>query len=821
MVVKKIMFFQFLSLVLFSFSFVEAASQIGSQMTTSEEVLALMNCASASSQIEEASSLYSQYLNQYQAKEISWIDLETKHKNIFSALIVNIQDLITSSEASIHAIANDFDAEHQAEYVAHIQTLIGIAQEDLNIPADQVFLPPLPSDDLTYPNLIEDGEFPSEGKWSLSSGNGTLDNGQIITDNPNGASFSQVVKTTPGSWYIISTDVTGAYEGVDKYGNPNPYSGSIAAIGANAEFPQVSNELDQKEMQRRYFWVQASSSSMTITISGSGVTGSNLGPIFQNVSVRDLKMDCSTQDGQSKAMALAQLICPPVYTAGSPSVGWYPQVTNKLESGDNLLDGEILIMKNVDQSALGNAGHPYWYFYARNPANQSIKIVNGLNGANGLFLPAGADPTTNGPLPIPNANYNLSFKVDVPNNQSGNMRVTFSAINLNSGLQSAKFYQDFTDLPSGLNALSMKIPSATFSEDGTFFRPSVTFANTGSSPCYLYDVMLVPSSLGVYSKINAINPYNPSRSWYNPKGCNISYNFQKGNISTDFGIALTGNTMFSANPNYVSVSNQGIVLNSNCQSPSVFEGGGIQSTQLIDPMRNFSISVSFSSLGSSPSYEPTFAVWTYGESQRGMGSALTHRYAPSTDPITEFDVEMGSDPNTGQAPATPNQMYMRPGSYIGDGAGGHNEILPPGGNWVLMPNFWQKNSTGSFDSYILTISGTWVDGHLILKRSIENTISKEVTDFGEQDLGIGPFGAMYIRAALENPIWNAKSHILGTASVAIHNITIVQGEEIPENVKRSIPTSMIDYTWFTPGGGGGIAYTTFLPRTDYNFTREN
>ncbi len=71
---------------------------------------------------------------------------------------------------------------------------------------------------------------------------------------------------------------------------------------------------------------------------------------------------------------------------------------------------------------------------------------------------------------------------------------------------------------------------------------------------------------------------------------------------------------------------------------------------------------------------------------------------------------------------------------------------------------------------------------------------------------------MYVKIAMENPSWNDKAHTIGSAVLSVQKVVVTQGADIPANVPRAIPISLMDYTWFTPGGGGGMSYTTFLPR---------
>ena len=801
------------------FSNVNKASDllIGSGMTDAEEAQVISKDVTVSKLIRQASADYGLILKQYQSGSLPWDQLQIAHDKIFIDLTSAVKEQIESSQGEIHVIASDYDEDHEVAFDQHVQLLLGLAQQNLGILASQVFMPPLPAKDLTYPNLIEGGDIPSSDNWELTAGSGTLVNGQIITQNPNGASFSQTITTVPGNWYLISGNINGANEGKDKYGNENVYSGTISAIHANKDFIEASDELDEGSLHRRYFWVQANDTSMTISLTGAGAINTDEGPFFQNISVRDLDIDCSTEAGQEQAMALAQIIIPPVLTTGSQEVGWYSQIENNLAMGDNLIDGSISIMKNIDMSALGNAGHPYWYFGKENenPVDKDIKIINGVNDIHGLFLPALADATTNGPVPIPRADYTVICDVYVPEDGEGSVRISFCGTNLNDGSQIEKFYQDYSSLPVGMNTITLQVLASLFPESGVFFRPAITFENTGTSSLNIYNIKLAPNTNEVYAKINSINPYNPDRSWYDLKGCNQIYDFTSGDINFDWGIALTGNTMFSANVKDVTLMDSGILLSSHSVDPNHYDGGGVQSTQMIDPMRDFSVAVTFIAKSNDPGYEPTVAVWTYGESQRGPDAPLSHRNGSGSDPITEFDCEMGSDPGKGQAPADPDKMYMRPGSYIGYEAGGHSEVLSEDTLWPLMPNFWQKNATGAYDHYNLTMSGNWVNGHLLLTRSIEDADTKVTTELGTQDLGQGPFSPMYIKIALENPDWNAKSHTVGQASLVIQQILVIQGADIPENISHKIPFSDMDYMWFTPGGGGGLSYTPFCPRNLY------
>ena len=111
------------------------------------------------------------------------------------------------------------------------------------------------------------------------------------------------------------------------------------------------------------------------------------------------------------------------------------------------------------------------------------------------------------------------------------------------------------------------------------------------------------------------------------------------------------------------------------------------------------------------------------------------------------------------------------------------------------------------------MSGEWKDENLLLTLAITDQTTGKTTLLGDpQNLGSGPFSFMYVKIGLENPSWNSKSQGLGSASVVLKGISVVQGPDIPENVAQTIPLSEMDYAWFTPGGGGGMSYVPFKPR---------
>lgn len=797
-----------------------AAVQTGSMLTTAEEAANLAADATVSAAIQASSKQYDEALSNYRAGSTTYADLQKDYATIFGGLLVAVQEAIAKdTTGKISPIAKDYDAAHQEAYAAHLESLIGEVQNSLKIPPYQCLLPPNPA----YPNLLKNGDF-SQGTadWSVTAGSATLKvnspdpfDKTSPVENLNSLSFvdmapkpgyvtvSQSIPTTPGRTYLVSGYIYGA-----------PVSGSNGALpagmtatgvrtltstitGKTNEFPQATNSLYTPGLQSRYFWVQATGSEMAVSVYG--------GPeaVFKNISVVDVTGEDPTQ--------VAQTLVPPTITTGDPQVGHYPQVERKLQAGDNLIDGPISIQKNIDETPLGSAGHPYWYFDSHNVANQGIKITNAQNGDHGLYLPTNASVTTNGPLPCPIGNYTYTMFVYLPQESTGKINVQLNGTSLIDGAHMPKVSSDFDNLtPGQTNAISMPIDPSFLAglPKGAFFSPSFTITNTGG-PSTIFGTSLTSPDATTYDQINRINPYSPDRSWYAPEGSSKTYDFTKGAVDLDWGMALAGNTMFSPGSpadEYTKLTSEGIEIIStrdHTKAPP-YSNGGIQSTQLIPSGKNFSISMQFSATTDSPDYEPTLALWTYGESQRGPNSPLTHTNAPGSDPITEFDCEMGSDISKNTPPPA-GTVYARDGSYIGHAEGGHSEYIDTDSKgtpeWKAVPDFWDGKS------HTLTMEATYnPQGRLILTRTLDGK------QFSQQDLGTGPFSPMYVKIALENPTWNSRGETDGNAKVTIQNVSVkVQpATDLEEDVTiPTIPTSDIDFAWFTPGGGGGVSYTPF------------
>ncbi len=797
-----------------------STTETGSMLTTAEESGNLAKDSAVSAAIQSSSTQYDTALEKYRSGSISFTELQKEYSTIFSSLLTTVKELISKdTTGKISPIQTDYDDQHQEEYSAHLQVLIGHAQDILKIPAYQCLLPPSPN----YTNLLKNGDF-SGGTtdWALTAGQATLKvntpdtydktspvenkSSLSFTDmppKPGYATVSQSVTTTPGHTYLVSGYVIGtppAKEG-------DAFSGGISLSGAKSitssitgkttHFPQISNEIYNPGIQRCYYWVEATESEMTVNLYGGSQT------VFKNISVIDI--------GEGNPFQIAQDLVPPPVTTGYPQVGHYPQVEQKLQQGDNLVDGAISIQKNVDQTQLNNSGHPYWFIDSHIVANKGTKITNAQNGNHGLYLPKDATATTNGPVPCPSGSYTFSLNVFIPESSAGKMTVQFSGTSLVDNVQIGKISKEYDSLtPGQVNGITFNVDPSFFAQlpTGTFFRPSVTIANNGE-PITVFGAKLTSPDTTTYDQINRINPYNPDSSWYQSGGFSKTYNFKQGSVDRDWGVALTGNTMFSPgtpSTDYTKLTANGIELTSKHDhtiSPP-YSNGGIQSTQFVPSGKDFSISMQFTATTSTADYEPTLALWTYGESQRGLDHPLTHTNGPGADPITEFDCEMGSD----SAPKTPppsGTVYARDGSYIGHAEGGHAEYLDtnPDGtpNWKAVPDFWDGKE------HTLTMEGSYnPQGHLILTRLLDGK------QFSHQDIGTGPFSPMYIKIALENPDWNSRGKTDGTAKVTIQNVSVSiqppkglsEGVTIP-----TVSTSDIDYAWFTPGGGGAPSYTPF------------
>ncbi len=880
----------------------------GSMMSDDQEASALALDNVTSPLLKKSASDYQADLAKYTSDPTTytWADLKTDHDQIYSSLIKNLHDVIAGATGRpIANIANGYDQNHATEYAEHLTQLLPLAQKQLGIPITQVVLPPIPA----------------------------LTPAEELLKNPNPAvGSSETVPTVAGNWYLVSGDVTGASAEPGK-GHGGAFSIEGAVDVAGNPFAISSDEIDEAGPHRRYYWVKATGPS--IKLGYAGTAGQTL---FQNMKVRDLShlsatkdptsgeytfgpvssgapaIDPSTPEGAAEAMAYSQLACPPISLSGDPDAGWYPQVNHKLQPGDNLFDGDISIKKNEDQAPLKNSGHPYWYL---DPvADKNDKIVNGPNGAHGIQIAPGGGPTANGWVQIPAADYQVSVDVYVPPGGTGNIQLVFSAKGLVANIKGAVTDQTFTGLKPGMHHLTMSIPSSDFPADGTMSQPAIQIMNKGDSTATAFNTTLVPTGAGasdVYSKINSINPYNTDRSWPG-----TTDDFTKSPISSNWAIALTGNQMFATDPKDVKQTKDGLEISSNLTTMgkwdpkakewgSVFDDGGVISTQTVDPTRvPFSYSATFQtdgctpagnvtidnsppatdltafnallaswakdlapschplfvaqlqkdmsgksvgdviaaikalatsadlagiytkysgiqlddvkslykSLGISnppyPAYNPTIAFWTYGESQKGPDSPQTH--ASGSDPITEFDCEMGSDSVDGHpSPAADGMVYMRPGSYIGFEAFGHNEVGLPDdkggtGEFVKMPDLWKSK-----DVFKISMTGDRdpKTGNLILIRTLYDQTTNKTYVLATQDLGKGPFSPMRVEFGLENPNWNQRGQQTpgGNAKIILKNMNVTEGP-VP-TPKNPIPVSNMDYTWWTPGGGGGLAYTPF------------
>lgn len=791
--------------------------EYGSLMTTAEEAEKLQSDTQVNEAVVQSSCDYEKELSLYRQGTLSYDALQTQYASTFSELLCSVKSLIAEdSTGTIAPIQNDYDSAHASDYEDHLRDLIGIMQNELNIPAYQCILPPLDS----YSNLLDNGDF-SEGSagWQITGGSGTLivnspdpyDTTSPV-ENKNSLSFSgipsqpgyisvsQDVATVPGHLYLVG----GYVMGTPPSSGDGAYSGGIDVVGAvsltssitgkTKGFPQNSNEIDQAGLHRRFFWLTASGNSMRVSLSGGEKT------VFKNIVVIDVT-------NISELMDYATSVFPQVSPLGDPDVGHYPQVESKLNVSDNLLDGLISIQKNIDQSPLKNAGHPYWYIDGSIPANHEIKLTNALNGAHALYMPKNASVTSNGPVPCPIGDYTLHAMVFVPEGGSGSVNLQFAGTSLIDNAALPKISQTFTSLSSGqVTPIQIKISADEFEnmQAGTFFRPSVILTSLEDT-AFLFDVSLIPDDSTLYDQINDINPYNPDRSWYQKTGCTQTYDFTSGIVSSDWAVALTGNTMFapgSPASDFTKVTSNGIQLISvrDNQSSPPYANGGIQSTQFIPSGRDFTVEMTFVATNDESVYEPTVALWTYGESQRGPDNPIYHTHAPGADPITEFDCEMGSDISP-KIPPPQNSVCVRDGSYIGHAVGGHGEYFdakPDGAAiWKVVPNFWDGQV------HTLKVEGKYNEhNRLILNRILDGG-----SPFSTQDLGTGPFSPMYIKIALENPSWNSRGFGNGKAQLEIQSLSITISP--PHENVPTIPLDQIDYAWFTPGGGGGCSYTPF------------
>ena len=254
-------------------------------LTAAEESGNLAKDSAVSAAIQSSSTQYNTALEKYRSESITFTELQKEYSTIFSNLLTTVKELISKdTTGKISPIQTDYDDQHQEEYSAHLQVLIGHAQDILKIPAYQCVLPPSPD----YKNLLKNGDFiRGTADWALTAGQATLKvnspdpydktspvenkSSLSFTDmppKPGYATVSQSVTTTPGHTYLVS----GYVIGTPPAQAGDAFSGGISISGAKSitstitgkttHFPQTSNEIYNSRIQRCYYWVKAAGNEM-------------------------------------------------------------------------------------------------------------------------------------------------------------------------------------------------------------------------------------------------------------------------------------------------------------------------------------------------------------------------------------------------------------------------------------------------------------------------------------------------------------------------------------------------------------------------------
>ena len=801
--------------------YTDSGEDMGSGLTKVQEAAALSGNSTISAALKAAATSYQTDVNTYwtavQKPGATTSDKSTAYSaivkqydalyntdpskgalgSVVTTIIGQITTAGTSSGTGLGMLVKDSSTgkmSTDASFLTHLSNVMGNADANLKIPAKQAELPP----DESKNNVL------ASQPWKHSAGAGAEGDLPPDTTNqdpnspvapinsytpPAGSTYSKTVTTVPGAYYLVGGYVQGTPASAKDEDDGKAFSGAITVDGAKKlqgkDLSQPTNEIDSPGLHRRFFWVQASGSSMTVSISGStevagqpnyykdisayqmtGTGGAGLSP--QNTTA-----DFAKGDQYQQFMQFSNEVFPPPLTTGPADAGGVPQVKAQFGTGSgqrqNLMDGKVSEQYGISTAPGKNAGHPYWWY-----SNSQVKTTEGPNGNHGVELPAqgsskdAPSATSNGPVPIPALSssgknyYRITVDVNVTNGPA-DFSMSFGGNNLknNSKISQQKFSET---LSTGEHKVTFNVPLTAFSncKEGDWIQPSVNFSNlSGSSKTdgssanagfEVFNMQMKPMTMNpaspaptgdapggaddtvdndIYTQINAINPYSSGRSWaLDPnasppkKSQTTDYDFTKANVSSDWAMGVTGNTMYAPGEpfqDYTKKTAKGIQLlstsdPSNTKTP--YAGGGIQSTQFVPGGVDFNISMTFTGTASA-GYAPTLALWGYGENNPNPWDPSRHTNGAGADSITEFDCEMGSN-NKNSTPNTTGKTLLRPGSYIGTANGGKTEYTGKG-NWPSMGADIWNHGVNPPVTYTISMTGTYAANGDFFLDSIVNS----------------------------------------------------------------------------------------------------
>ena len=759
--------------------------------------------------------------------------VSTASQTMLQRFVNDVYAVIESAPAgsSVAAIGSDYDSAHQQQMLAHVETLVSMLMQPPGqapvVPSNAYVPPP----QISGQNLINPNGWSSNhgtaGSWSNVPGQSPSgDQGGIVIDNQNGQksdyyNISQTINTNSsgaGQQYLVAAYVQGPIP--DGQGDFLPatlsVSGDINYNGVKYSPQTYSDSCGTNQWHLVYFVVTADKANAQLTVNLSSAAGGV--SKFSDLQI----VPIGSGNTPAQIQQIAQGMYPAPSIAGNPGLGPFPQKQSAYTPGENLMNWPPSIWQNADPKS----AYPYW---SVNPPLSNL--VNAGNGNQAIVFNPTSDMTASStgypPVLVPgNTTYTYSCQVTIPN-PPGNTFPTLSIVgkdytttppttvvlaNVDPNHDPQLFPRDANgNLIPGTYNISVPINASSMPNAFQIIPTWSAYKGTGSFS--VSNIDLTPNDPSVYNQINALNPYDTNRAIYNSQNStyNASWNFanpydSSNSAMTDWGMALVGNDI--SNPqsgNVRFVPGKGIELIDTVNPNGSIQNAGIQSSFMTAPGQPFQIttSVQFKVPKSVPPSlnKPVFALWTYGESQKGDGSPLSHKSAGGGDTDNECDFELC--PPNAQYP----NGYFRAVTYAGYDAGGkpHSFInipLQPGCNlWDGQPHNIQLQVNPLANG---SCSVTWV-----VTGSNNGVPAKTTYTYSSspQDPGY-PLGdsSTYLKIATEQPYgWPGYTKMPGTSSFIISSIQYTQ-EPLPAGVVPP-PVSDSDYAYYMPGKG--FAYTPF------------
>jgi hypothetical protein len=775
--------------------------------------------------------------------------ISTASQTMLQYFVNAVQGIINAAPAgsAVASIASDYDPDQASLMLSHVEMLCTMLIQPPQSPGAPVN-PNVPSQNYVPPPQISPNNLISSNpsNWIFDHGTAGQWNPNVPGDSPSGdqgcmeidnsgatgSNYYEVHQNIntgssgPGQQYLVAAYVQGPIS--NGQGDFLPagitVSGDINYNGVQYSPQSYDDSAGTNQWHLVYFVVTADKANAQLQISLNAPAGGIAK--FSDLQVIPLGSGQTPQQIQQTATSMY----PPPSIAGNPGLGPFPQHESTYNPGDNLMDWPPSEWQNTDPKS----AYPYWSQFG---AGTYTNLVHLGDGKMGVALSPTSDntaaTTAYSPALVPRGGvYMYSCTVTIPNppgntfpgldvygtdystspptkvllghldpHNDPNHYITNPDGSLKTGTFTVNFPIDSTKMPATTSAFQISASWSAYKGTGPFTISDVNMT-ADSDPATGGSAQWAQNA---YNGINALNPYDTNRKIYNSQGeiYNASWNFANGTtggdgLMSDWGESLVGNDI--SNPqagNVKYVPGQGLVLSDTVSPDGSISDAGIQSSFMTAPGQPFDITTNMQFNTPNSPNKPVFALWTYGEAQKGDSNPLSHKSAGGGDTDNECDFELC--PPNAQYP----NGYFRAVTYAGWDAGGkphsfENVPLPPGSD------LWDGNPH-SIKLHVEPLANgnctvTWtVDGHDLY--TYQST---------PQDPGF-PLGdsATYLKIATEQPYgWPGFTKTPGTSSFTISSIDYTQ-YPLPAGVDPSTlpPVSDSDYSYYMPGKG--FAYTPF------------